>query len=69
MQPDKSKQDDQKDGLRSSPFGPHPDTVDATSGGADSSPYETMSSDERHRAAAPDRDQPADAPAQRNQQP
>ncbi len=31
----------------SSPYGPQPDGVDRASGGADSSPFETDSSDER----------------------
>jgi hypothetical protein len=31
----------------SSPYGPHTDHVDEASGGADSSPYETLSGDER----------------------
>jgi hypothetical protein len=34
----------------SSPYGPQPETVDEASGGADSSPFETMSSEERHAA-------------------
>jgi hypothetical protein len=32
----------------SSPYGPHPCNVDEASGGADSSPFETLSSEERH---------------------
>jgi hypothetical protein len=69
MQPDNGKQDDRKDTLRSSPYGPHPDTVDTTSGGADSSPGETMSSDERHHAAGRKPGQQPGAAAARESQP
>lgn len=34
-----------------SPYGPQPDGLDDAAGGADSSPYENMSSDERAKAA------------------
>jgi len=39
----------------SSPYGPHPSHVDEASGGADSSPFETLSSDERERRRDADR--------------
>jgi hypothetical protein len=38
----------------STPHGPHPDGVDDVAGGADSSPYENLSSQERHEAALAD---------------
>jgi hypothetical protein len=46
---EKSDDADKRDQSRplSSPYGPHPDHADDASGGADSSPFETMSSDER----------------------
>ncbi len=49
MQPDKPHDTEKPDPNRtpSSPYGPHPGHVDDASGGADSSPFETMSSDER----------------------
>jgi hypothetical protein len=34
----------------SAPSGPFPEHVDEASGGADSSPFESLSSDERHEA-------------------
>jgi hypothetical protein len=34
----------------SSPHGPHRKPVDQSAGGADSSPYENLSSEERHEA-------------------
>jgi hypothetical protein len=49
MQPDKpddAKKSDTGHTL-STPYGPHPGHVDDASGGAESSPFETMSSDER----------------------
>jgi hypothetical protein len=39
----------------SSPYGPHRRGVDEAAGGADSSPYETMSSGEREQVAEDDR--------------
>jgi hypothetical protein len=42
----------------SSPYGPHPGHVDDASGGADSSPFETLSSDERAERLAKDRTEP-----------
>jgi hypothetical protein len=47
---DHTKRND--DETPSSPYGPHPRGVDDASGGADSSPFEALSSDERRRAAA-----------------
>jgi hypothetical protein len=49
--PDKSDDRDRKGRPWSSPYGPHPHGVDEASGGADSSPYEGKSSDERAEAA------------------
>ena len=43
----------------SSPYGPHPGHVDEASGGADSSPHETLSSDEREETRARKREQEA----------
>ena len=40
-----------------SPYGPQPNGPDAAAGGADSSPYENMSSDERARLAREKRKQ------------
>lgn len=66
MQPDEQRRresDDQR--TLSSPYGPHPDhRVDEAAGGADSSPAETLSSDERearHRSGPP----PAETPVPR----
>lgn len=42
------------DAPKSSPYGPQPDNIDQSSGGADSSPFETLSSDERRKLLADD---------------
>jgi hypothetical protein len=61
MQPDKPDNPDAPDRHEpSSPYGPQPNGVDNAAGGAESSPYETLSSDERERlreAKWQDRDQ------------
>lgn len=51
MKPDSSRDSDRSDQSRppSTPYGPHPDHVDEASGGADSSPFETLSSNEREQ--------------------
>lgn len=59
MQPEKRKDAPDRDTTRppASPYGPQPDGPDEAAGGADSSPYDTMSSDERARLAEQKRPQ------------
>jgi len=49
MTPDKVDPDESEDDARplSTPYGPHSGHIDDASGGADSSPFENLSSEER----------------------
>lgn len=51
MTADPNSDDDLKS-TPASPYGPHPEGIDESSGGADSSPFENLSSDERAAALA-----------------
>lgn len=42
-----TRPDPPQEHVPSSPYGPHGEQIDDSSGGADSSPYESMSSEER----------------------
>ena len=58
MPTDKSKDAEVPDPAAplSTPYGPHPGPIDDASGGADSSPFETLSSDERAKRLAAGRE-------------
>ncbi|MBX9678857.1 MAG: hypothetical protein K2X38_08825 [Gemmataceae bacterium] len=60
---DKNK-DEGREGQRnpSSPYGPQPTSIDEASGGADSSPYETVPQEERPEAKKEGADQRASNP-------